>query len=289
MHKILFVILFFALAICGNAQDNSRPRFPGGKTELDKYLKQQIKEQYGRDSAATVAVLFYVGSDGSILRPTVAISNPNSEEFENIALNIVKNMPRWTPAILNNSPQEMATYITLNFSENMKPKSDNIQIEEELISVADMEDFGGQISIVDVADIEDSGDQISIVDVVEIEEPEPQISIVDVAEIEEPVFDVVEEMPSFPGGNGALLKFVSENLRYPTIAVEQGIQGRLVLNFVVEKDGSLSNIKVTRKLSPECDAEAIRVIKMSPKWTPGKQNGQPARVRFTFPVLFKLP
>lgn len=116
--------------------------------------------------------------------------------------------------------------------------------------------------------------------------------------VDEPdVYDVVGEMPSFPGGDTALVKFMNKNLFFPVVAVEQGIErrliedgveGHLVVSFIVEKDGSLSNIEVIKNLDPSCDYEATRVVKMSPKWNPGKQNGQPVRVRYTFPIKFKL-
>lgn len=102
------------------------------------------------------------------------------------------------------------------------------------------------------------------------------------------VFDIVEVMPQFPGGNSELMRYLGTNIKYPTIAAENGIQGRVVLKFVVSKDGSISNIQIVRSLDPSCDKEAIRVIKGMPKWIPGMQNGHPVAVYFTLPVLFKL-
>lgn len=102
------------------------------------------------------------------------------------------------------------------------------------------------------------------------------------------VFDIVEVMPQFPGGNSELMRYLGTNIKYPTIAAENGIQGRVVLKFVVSKDGSISNIQIVRSLDPSCDKEAIRVVKGMPKWIPGMQNGHPVAVYFTLPVLFKL-
>lgn len=102
------------------------------------------------------------------------------------------------------------------------------------------------------------------------------------------VFDIVEVMPQFPGGNSELMRYLGTNIKYPTIAAENGIQGRVVLKFVVSKDGSISNIQIVRSLDPSSDKEAIRVIKGMPKWIPGMQNGHPVAVYFTLPVLFKL-
>ena len=108
-------------------------------------------------------------------------------------------------------------------------------------------------------------------------------------EEEEVVFVVVESMPEFPGGQQALFKYLSENVKYPVIARENGIQGRVICQFVVNKDGSIVDVEVVRSGGdPSLDKEAIRVIKSMPKWKPGKQRGKAVRVKYTVPVNFKL-
>ena len=102
------------------------------------------------------------------------------------------------------------------------------------------------------------------------------------------VFNVVEQMPSFMGNDDALYAFVSKNIIYPLKAKENNIEGRVVVRFIIEKDGNLSNIEILRKLGFGCDEEVIRLIKSMPKWFPGKQNGKPVRVHFTMPISFKL-
>ena len=103
------------------------------------------------------------------------------------------------------------------------------------------------------------------------------------------IFDVVEEMPVFPGGQTGLMEFIAKNLRYPVKAQKEGIQGRVIARFIVEKDGSVSNLAVARRsVSSELDAEAIRVLSTMPKWTPGKQRGKEVRVKYTVPIAFKL-
>lgn len=102
------------------------------------------------------------------------------------------------------------------------------------------------------------------------------------------VFMVVEQMPDFPGGTEALLKFIQSNLRYPQIAADNGITGRVYLSFVVNTDGSIVDIQVMRGISRECDAEAVRVIKSMPKWIPGRQNGTAVRVKYTVPIVYVL-
>jgi protein TonB len=108
-------------------------------------------------------------------------------------------------------------------------------------------------------------------------------------EEEEVVFVVVESMPEFPGGQAALFKYLSDNVKYPMIAQENGIQGRVICQFVVNKDGSIVDVEVVRSGGdPSLDKEAIRVIKSMPKWKPGKQRGKAVRVKYTVPVNFKL-
>ena len=101
-------------------------------------------------------------------------------------------------------------------------------------------------------------------------------------------FDVVEEMPQFPGGAAALMQYLSKNIRYPEEAHKNNIQGRVIVNFIVETDGSITEAKVTRSIHPLLDAEALRVINAMPKWNPGMQGGKPVRVKYTVPVTFKL-
>ncbi len=104
----------------------------------------------------------------------------------------------------------------------------------------------------------------------------------------EQVFDVVEQMPQFPGGDAALFEFLSKNIKYPTIAEENGVQGRVIVTFVVETDGSITDVKVVRSVDPSLDREASRVVKAMPNWIPGKQNGKAVRVKYTVPVTFRL-
>ena len=107
-------------------------------------------------------------------------------------------------------------------------------------------------------------------------------------ESEQQIFTVVEKMPEFPGGLPALMRFLSKNIRYPVIAQENGVQGRVVCAFVVNKDGSIVDIEVLRGRDPSLDKEAVRVLGTMPKWNPGEQRGKPVRVKYTVPVTFRL-
>lgn len=105
---------------------------------------------------------------------------------------------------------------------------------------------------------------------------------------EEPIFTVVEEEPKFPGGMEALYKYLGSNIKYPQLARENGITGKVYVTFVVEKDGSIANPRILRDIGGGCGAEAIRVVKAMPKWSPGKQRGKAVRVQFNLPVNFNL-
>ena len=105
---------------------------------------------------------------------------------------------------------------------------------------------------------------------------------------EQQIFQVVEEMPEFPGGMAECMKWLSKNIKYPTISQENGVQGRVIIQFVVNRDGSIVDATVARGVDPYLDKEALRVVGLMPKWKPGKQRGKEVRVKYTLPVMFRL-
>ncbi len=138
------------------------------------------------------------------------------------------------------------------------------------------------MEIEDEIEIDVEADQETVVEeYIPVEEEEEE-------EEEAQIFTVVESMPSFPGGEIAMKKYLAENIQYPQMARESGIQGRVFVTFVVEKDGNVTDVRVLRGIGGGCDEEAIRVIKNMPKWDPGKQRGKPVRVQFNMPIMFKL-
>ena len=107
---------------------------------------------------------------------------------------------------------------------------------------------------------------------------------------EEKVYEVVDQMPAFPGGQTALFEYLKQNMKYPAEALNDGIEGRVVCKFVVEKDGSISGVKVLRSSGNESlDTEAVRVLSEMPNWTPGEQGGKKVRVNYSVPLIFRLP
>ena len=107
--------------------------------------------------------------------------------------------------------------------------------------------------------------------------------------VEEEVFVVVEEQAEFPGGLDSMYAFIHKNLKYPELAKEKGIEGRVFVSFIIEKDGSISNVKILRGIGGGCDEATVEMIKNMPKWKPGKQRGKPVRFQFTLPIKFELP
>jgi protein TonB len=160
-------------------------------------------------------------------------------------------------------------------------KDSEVKPEEELKSQDDLNKTKTAIGSFDVKGNDDTGGEVLKAKEV-IAQPEPP------KEEENKVFDVVEVMPSFPGGQAALMQWLGKNIKYPVVAEENGVQGRVVVTFVVEKDGSITDVKVVKSVDPSLDKEAARVVKSMPHWIPGKQNGSAVRVKYTVPVTFKL-
>ena len=125
-------------------------------------------------------------------------------------------------------------------------------------------------------------------DILSSEDNQQEAVVEEEEESAQQIFTVVEEMPKFPGGDAELLKFIAKSIKYPVIAQENGIQGRVICAFVVNRDGSVVDAEVLRGVDPSLDKEALRVIGTMPKWTPGKQRGKPVRVKYTVPITFRL-
>lgn len=170
---------------------------------------------------------------------------------------------------------------SIKFTAPVIKKDNEVKPEEELKTQDELMKTKTAIGAIDVKGNDDKGGEVlKLKEAVAQPEPKP--------EVENKVFDVVEQMPSFPGGNAALMKYLSENVKYPVVAQENGVQGRVVVSFVVEKDGHITDVKVVRSVDPSLDKEAARVVRSMPSWIPGKQNGSAVRVKYNVPVSFKL-
>lgn len=169
---------------------------------------------------------------------------------------------------------------SVKFTAPVIKKDDEVKPEDELKTQDELMSTKTAIGALDVKGNDDAnGEVLKIKEAVAQPEPKPEV---------EKVFDVVEQMPSFPGGPSALMEWLSNNVKYPVVAQENGVQGRVVVSFVVERDGSITDVKVVRGVDPSLDREASRVVRAMPRWNPGKQNGSAVRVKYNVPVAFRL-
>lgn len=252
------------------------PVFPGGDMAMMEFLSKNIKypvEAQKKELQGRVVVSFVVEKDGSL--SDVQVAKSVDPQLDEEALRVVKSMPNWTPGMHNGKAVRVKYYVPISYRLNgPAAKTD------------------GQTA------------------------PAPRPADSPTAQPSafsgEKVFDVVEDFPKFPGGDRALMDFLANNVKYPVEAQEKGEQGRVIVGFVVEKDGTISNAKVVKsnrytlveiekdgavvkKLETsegaaihELEAEALRVVQSMPKWTPGKQKGKPVRVKYNIPVSFRL-
>ena len=175
------------------------------------------------------------------------------------------------------APPPPALKSSIKFTAPVIKKDEEVHEDNEIKSQEELTSTKVAISIADVKGNDEANgkDIADLKQVVTQAEPEP-----------EKVFDMVEQMPTFPGGQQELMSYLG--IKYPTIAQENGTQGRVIIQFVVERDGSITDVRVARGVDPYLDKEAVRVVKSMPKWIPGKQNGKAVRVKFTVPVMFRL-
>ena len=171
---------------------------------------------------------------------------------------------------------------SIKFTAPVIKKDNEVRPEDEMKSTDEL--FNNKAAI-GFANVVGNDENAEILHAKEVINTEPTVKP---KEEENKVFDVVEQMPSFPGGNGALMSYLSKNIRYPSVAEENGIQGRVICTFVVERDGSVTDVRVAKSVDPSLDKEAVRVVSSMPKWIPGKQNGSAVRVKYTLPVTFRL-
>lgn len=190
----------------------------------------------------------------------------------------VKQKPK-----INIEPEKVVEKVksSVKFTAPVIKKDNEVKPEDEIKTQDELKDSKAAIGALDVKGNDDAnGAVLKLKETVIQPEPKP---------VEEnKVFELVEQMPTFPGGDGALLEFLSKNLNYPIVAQENGVQGNVIVSFVVEKDGSITDVNVIKSVDPSLDKEAKRVVKSMPKWIPGKQNGSAVRVKFNVPVRFRL-
>ena len=223
-----------------------------------------IKNEYDRYVAKHTVVVYDQGMETSNLKnkaPEVKRSEPiRRENIEEVVEKIKCSIKFVAPVI---------------------KKDDEVDPKDEMRTQDEIMKSKVSISVFDVLNGSEDGEVLKAKQMLVTEPVKPKVE-------EYKVFEVVEQMPSFPGGDVALMQYLSKNIKYPPVAEEMGIQGRVICTFVVERDGSVSDIRIARSVDPSLDKEAIRVVSGMPKWIPGRQNGQSVRVKYTLPVTFRL-
>lgn len=223
-----------------------------------------IKNEYDRYVAKHTVVVYDQGMETSNLKnkaPEVKRAEPIRQENVEKVVEKVRSSIKFVAPIIK--------------------KDDEVNPEEEMRTQDEIMKSKLSIAVFDVFNGSEEGEVLKAKQMLVTEPVKPK-------EEENTVFEYVEQMPSFPGGDAALMRYLSKNIKYPPLAEENGIQGRVICSFVVERDGSVSDIRIKRSVDPSLDKEAMRVVSAMPKWIPGRQNGQMVRVKYTLPVTFRL-
>jgi TonB family protein len=296
------------------------PQHPGGTKGLQKYLSENIKyppEAQKKGIQGKVFVGFVIDENGNVTDAKVVRSVDPLIDAE--ALRVVNGMQKWTPGKQRGKAVKVAFTLPINFALNDKAEaSDGARVNGGKMTISEREiKTEGTKTLVKARVVDDTNKPLSGASVIidkttngtitdkdgffklTLDDPNQTINISYVGKKsismkvmedndQNDVFQIVEKMPVFPGEEEALSKFLSENIKYPEQALKDTIQGRVFVNFIVEKDGSVSNAKIARGVTESLDNEALRVINMMPKWIPGMQRGKPVRVSFTLPINFVL-
>lgn len=255
------------------------------KDRNKNYGAYKMRRDLGRRQTASLVIVTVVAFAGFTLPRLVKMAMPEQkEEMVEVTQLSALEEPEVKEETLKKvepiAPPPPALKSTIKFTAPVIKKDEEVHDDDELKSQDELTETKVQISIVDVK----GNDELNGKDIADLQEV---ITQAPEAQEEEP-YMMVEQMPQFPGGPAELLKYIAKNLKYPVIAQENGIQGKVILRFVVNAQGHVENVKVLRSLDPYCDKEAIRVVKSLPQWIPGKQNGRNVPVYYTCPIVFKL-
>ncbi|MBO5768473.1 MAG: TonB family protein, partial [Bacteroidales bacterium] len=276
--KALSLLLVVGLSLAATAQVN--PVLS---------INEVIDQERGKEKSEKEGLTLFMNADGSFLVKGTILTLDGLKMNKADAVTIV---------IDENVKQEDVAKVKEFLREHNVLKINLIKAEtnKEIISVSVNELNSPQIMIDGALSDENALKNLNpeTIDEVKVDKDKNSIIITTKARESETTaheeeFVVVEEMPQFPGGNEAMIKFIAENLIYPKTAMDKGEQGRVILSFVIDKRGKVGDVKLIRSVSPELDAEAIRVIQAMPDWIPGKQKGKAVNVRYTIPILYQLP
>lgn len=181
-------------------------------------------------------------------------------------------------------PKEQLVKSSVKFVAPVIKKDSEVREQDEMKTQKELTESKVTISIADVKgnDEKNGKDIADLKKIVTQEAPKAE------EDDDNKVFEMVEQQPSFPGGQGEMMSWISNHLKYPAIAAENGIEGKVIVQFVVGKNGAIRDANIVRALNPSCDKEALRVVNAMPRWIPGKQNGKEVSVKFTLPITFRL-
>lgn len=255
--KVLLLALVAMLAMTATAQ--TPPQFKGGRAAMRKWISEHI--QYPAEATERGGVVeLRVRVDVRGMLTVLGVEESMGPAFDNEAKRLARAMPAWQPATANGRPIAATVPLVINFERQTK-------------KVASWDEIADSKPVTNRAE----RDEVVEAKPTEKSTAEGTVSIA-----------LVEQKPQFPGGDAAMYKWIGEHMKYPEAAAQAGIQGRVVVSFIVEKDGSVSNVKVLRGKDPDLDKEAVRVVRSMPRWQPGKMNGTPVRVTYMLPLNFKL-
>lgn len=250
---------------------NPLPRFSQGI--LQNYIHKHVvyPEQAKQQKIEGKVVMgFVVEVDGKIGNVTIVKSS--NKVFNDAAIHCIKTLPEFKPGLIDGKPVRVQMYVAVPFSLKPLPEQKEEPIIEELIATPDVEVVEGD---------QNGVDDIMVAPPDEPPPPPSETSSVEPAE----VFTFVEQMPEFPGD---LNEYLRKYLIYPADAREKGIQGKVIVQFIIESNGFISGVKILRGNASALNDEALRVVKAMPNWKPGKQNGRAVAVRYTLPITFAL-
>lgn len=294
---------------------DEQPEFPGGTGEMMKYISKTLKypeDAFKNNVQGRVIVRFIITKDGSIKNPEVVRSVYPSLDAE--AIRVISQMPKWTPGKQRGKAVNVRYVIPINFKLQGDDSDQTVLTRGELrkldVAIRVLTNTDGEptkpLYLVDGVEVSDLN-SIAPKDIesIQVLKNDQAVStygergkngVVKVVtkhgkkseDKMDEAFTVVEEFPEFPGGTGELMKYLAMNMKYPKDAHDNKIQGRVIVNFIISKDGTIKDPKVVHSVYPSLDKEAIRVVQEMPKWKPGKQRGEAVNVRFTIPISFRL-
>ncbi|MDR0824908.1 MAG: TonB family protein [Prevotella sp.] len=258
--------------------------FEGKNKNYGAYkLRQSSSKRHIAAFLVILAFAIFVSALPSLITAvknlTQGQAGPMEDTFElsNIP---VEEIPEENKIKQETAPPPPPLKTTVQFVPPKITKDEDVKDDQQMKAQDEILETKVQVSVADIKGTSDKG-----VDIAELREHKV---IVEEKPVEEKPFVTVEQMPTFPGGEVEMQKFIGNNLKYPVVAQESGIQGRVTIRFVVSKTGAIEDVTVMRGIDSSCDKEAVRVVKSMPRWNPGKQNGLSVPVYFTLPIVFKL-